>query len=214
MIPLQQIEVASPCHESWSEMDGEGAVRHCGKCARNVYNLSEMTTAQAQALVAANEGKLCVRFYRRSDGTMMTKDCPVGVRVARRRYVTALSWAASLAVASIVGTTRPAHADNPPAAKAFLGEMAAPIHAAAKTTAPVKIVKIKPAGSVKTKPPVVKPVSPLATMGRIAAPPPPKPTTLTPLMGKVAFPAPPKPPAPAPMAIMGDIAAPPPPAKK
>jgi hypothetical protein len=28
---------------------------------------------------------MCVRFYRRSDGTMLTQDCPVGVRAARRK---------------------------------------------------------------------------------------------------------------------------------
>jgi hypothetical protein len=34
-----------------------------------------MTRAEAEALVAEKEGRLCVRFYRRPDGTMLTRNC-------------------------------------------------------------------------------------------------------------------------------------------
>ncbi|WP_125205832.1 hypothetical protein [Capsulimonas corticalis] len=65
MIPLNQIQVSSPCRESWSEMAGDESVRFCNRCRSNVYNLSAMTADEAQALVAEREGKLCVRFYQR-----------------------------------------------------------------------------------------------------------------------------------------------------
>ena len=104
MIPLSQIEIAKPCHESWDNMAGDGAVRFCSQCSRNVYNLSDMTAEQAQALVTKTEGQLCVRFYRRKDGTMMTSDCPVGVRIARQRVAAVRSWAASFAIAALTGT--------------------------------------------------------------------------------------------------------------
>jgi hypothetical protein len=81
---LDEIRVASPCRASWERMKGKGRVRHCGQCDKNVYNLSGMTRAEAEALVRRMEGRLCVRFYRRSDGTMMTEDCPVGLAALRR----------------------------------------------------------------------------------------------------------------------------------
>ncbi len=82
---LDQIRVASPCTADWDRMEGDLKVRFCGQCSKNVYNLSGMTREEAEALVAQTEGKVCVRFYRRFDGTMLTADCPVGLRKLRFR---------------------------------------------------------------------------------------------------------------------------------
>jgi hypothetical protein len=62
-------------------MAGNERVRFCGQCQRHVYNLSEMARTEAEALVAEKEGRLCVRFYRRPDGTMLTRNCqaPAGL---------------------------------------------------------------------------------------------------------------------------------------
>ena len=79
-IPLNLIRVASPCNVAWDEMSGDDQSRFCGRCAQFVYNLSEMTREEAEALILETEGKICVRFYRRADGTMLTKDCAVGAR--------------------------------------------------------------------------------------------------------------------------------------
>jgi hypothetical protein len=84
-IPLDQVSVASPCKVSWDTMVGDDRIRYCDQCAQRVYNLSEMTAAEAQSFVAQPSDRTCVRFYRRFDGTMMTKDCPVGLRAVRRR---------------------------------------------------------------------------------------------------------------------------------
>jgi hypothetical protein len=81
---LDEIHVASPCRASWERMRGNDHVRHCAQCDKNVYNLSGMTRAEAEALVRRTEGELCVRFYRRSDGTTLTQDCPVGLAALRR----------------------------------------------------------------------------------------------------------------------------------
>jgi hypothetical protein len=66
-------------------MIGDERVRFCGQCSLNVYNLSSMIRADAEALIARTEGRLCVRFYRRRDGSIITKDCPVGLQAIRRR---------------------------------------------------------------------------------------------------------------------------------
>ncbi len=82
---LDHVRVAAPCTSDWDQMIGSERVRFCGQCSLNVYNLSSMTRSDAEALIARTEGRLCVRFYRRSDGSIITKDCPVGLRAIRRR---------------------------------------------------------------------------------------------------------------------------------
>lgn len=83
--PLKDLRVASPCHADWNEMDGDERVRFCRLCRLNVYNISEMNSADAEALIREKEGRLCVRFYRRRDGTVLTRNCPVGLRAIKRR---------------------------------------------------------------------------------------------------------------------------------
>ena len=77
-IALDEIRIASPCSASWEDMTGDDKVRFCGSCRQNVYNLSAMTRADAQSFVDASEGRHCLRFYRRADGTMLTRDCSCG----------------------------------------------------------------------------------------------------------------------------------------
>ena len=66
-------------------MIGGERVRFCGQCQLNVYNLSAMSKHDAESLIARTEGRLCVRFYRRKDGSIITQDCPVGLRALKRR---------------------------------------------------------------------------------------------------------------------------------
>jgi len=84
-IPLDDITIAAPCHAAWDKMRGSDTVRFCQSCEKNVYNLSLMTRAEAEALIQEKEGGLCIRFARRADGTVITDNCPVGLRGARRR---------------------------------------------------------------------------------------------------------------------------------
>jgi hypothetical protein len=87
---LDELRIASPCDADWDEMrpvtasDGARA-RFCGSCEKNVYDLSAMTRADAMALIERHEGRCCVRFYQRADGTVLTEDCPVGVRALLKR---------------------------------------------------------------------------------------------------------------------------------
>lgn len=76
--PLNNLKIASPCSQDWEGMMGDNRKRYCGECKLNVYNLSGMTRAEAENLVMNAEGRLCVRFYQRADGTVLTQDCPVG----------------------------------------------------------------------------------------------------------------------------------------
>jgi hypothetical protein len=69
-------------------MTGDDSVRFCWHCNKNVYRLSNITTEQVEALLT-QPGPPCVRFDQRSDGTVMTADCPVGARRVRSRRLVA-----------------------------------------------------------------------------------------------------------------------------
>jgi hypothetical protein len=82
---LDRLRIATPCPISWEQMTGDHRVRFCGHCQLNVYNISELSRTKAEKLIASTEGRLCARLYRRDDGTILTKDCPVGLRALRMR---------------------------------------------------------------------------------------------------------------------------------
>jgi len=82
---IDNIRVASPCPADWEQMKGDDRVRHCDACNLNVYNLSAFTEAEIRALLANRKGRLCGRIYQRSDGTVLTQNCPVGLRAVTRR---------------------------------------------------------------------------------------------------------------------------------
>ena len=102
---LNHLRVASPCSADWDSMAGDARVRFCGQCNLHVYNISEMSKADALALVAKTDGRLCARFYRRPDGTVLTKDCPVGLRAVRARAARAAGVVFGAIVSLLSGTT-------------------------------------------------------------------------------------------------------------
>lgn len=98
---LRKVRVASPCKASWDDMKGDEFVRFCGKCEKNVYDLSALTADQAEALLAERGESRCVRFYRRNDGTILTSDCPVGVRKRFWRRAAASAVATGIAAVGL-----------------------------------------------------------------------------------------------------------------
>ncbi len=83
---LSGYQIASPCPVSWESMSGTECVRHCSHCNQTVYNLSSLTADEALALIQEKEGTLCVKLYRRRDGTVLTADCPKGIRHRFRHF--------------------------------------------------------------------------------------------------------------------------------
>ena len=82
--PVDHIEIPTPCSVPWDSMYGDQRIRHCGSCRKNVYNVAELTRAQAMALITSRE-RVCLRIYRRPDGTVVTNDCWSRLRAARRQ---------------------------------------------------------------------------------------------------------------------------------
>ena len=165
--PLNNVHIASPCAADWNEMYGDERKRFCGDCKLNVYNLSGMTKTEAEALIMNAEGRLCVRFYRRADGSVITNDCPVGWARLKHRTRIFATAVASLLVALFTGllfvslfskksatigdlkipfaTPQPtperlmgAIAMPPPNSKSTMGEMALPPIQGNVATPPVK----------------------------------------------------------------------------
>jgi hypothetical protein len=104
----QNIRIASPCSADWNRMAGDERVRYCPECKLDVYNFSEMSDAEIGSIVSHREGRLCARFYQRSDGTMLTRNCPVALRAVVRR----VSGFASAALAAMI-SVGPAFAKAP-----------------------------------------------------------------------------------------------------
>jgi cytochrome c-type biogenesis protein CcmE len=100
---LRSPPIALPCDVPWDKMQGDERVRFCGQCSKNVYNLSAMTRNEAAELID-REVAPCVRYFQRPDGTVLTTDCPVGVRRRRRRRISS-SAAAALIAACAAGAT-------------------------------------------------------------------------------------------------------------
>jgi hypothetical protein len=103
---LENIRVATPCRADWNQMTGDERTRHCGDCKKNIYNLSNMTRDEAEALIVEKEGKLCARYYQRHDGTILLKDCSIGIGVARKRRIIAVGAMALLGGAALFAYKR------------------------------------------------------------------------------------------------------------
>ena len=182
---LENIRIATPCSADWDDMVGDARVRFCGKCEKNVYNLSAMTREAGEALVREKEGRLCVRLYKRQDGTVITNDCPVGMERARFR---ARVWRKVSGAAAAAGLVLGIFGGRARADLAVDGKKQ-PCPNKPPVTQHVQVM----GGAVAPNPPPEK------LMGKIAMPPstPKKPEKAQPIQGE---------PAPAPAPMMGDVA--------
>jgi hypothetical protein len=134
---LDDVTIAAPCKASWEQMVGDDHVRFCGQCDKNVYNLSSLPREEAEALLVAREGKMCVRLFKRDDGTVLTSDCPVGVKTRRRRRATLAAVGGGLmAAAAALGMEGSGRRATMGAMPLTMGSVAVPV-ATASVTVPV-----------------------------------------------------------------------------
>lgn len=104
---LNSLRIAAPCSVDWNSMTGDERKRFCGLCKKNVYNISEMSRKDAAEFIRESEGEAtCIRFYRRKDGTVITDNCPLGLRKLRDR-----SRAVIVACASFLAWLTPQNAN-------------------------------------------------------------------------------------------------------
>lgn len=98
---LDNVRIAAPCPAKWEDMVGDERVRFCGQCTKNVYNVINLTKQEAEDLIRDKNGDVCMRLYQRKDGTILTADCPTGVKKRRRRR--AFAGAMLSAAAGVLG---------------------------------------------------------------------------------------------------------------
>jgi len=87
-------------------MAGDDRVRHCAACDLDVFNVEDMSREEALALIRRKiddpGARICARLRVRRDGTVVTRDCPVGL--ARVRKHAAAVWSRVGAAAMLVLT--------------------------------------------------------------------------------------------------------------
>ena len=95
---LASTKIASPCNANWEDMAGDDKMRFCSQCKHHVHNLSAMTRDEAEEWIQSTSGsqeRQCIRLFRRSDGTVLTADCPVGIRRWRLALLRSVAAACS-----------------------------------------------------------------------------------------------------------------------
>jgi hypothetical protein len=161
---IDSLQIATPCDMDWEDMRGDDQKRHCDACNMNVYNFAGMTRPEIRTLLNEAEGRVCSRMFRRADGTVLTRDCPVGLAEKAWRHARngTLAMAASVltVVAFVIGAlaflSRPTCTVVEPATSVIqlrdklvepepmiMGEMAMP--------EPVEMGKIAPSEYVEIK---------------------------------------------------------------
>jgi|SRR5581483_2922244 len=123
---LENVKIARPCGADWEKMTGDDRVRFCNLCQLNVYNLSGMKREEAEALLAAKSGKMCVRLYKRADGTVITEDCPIGLAAVKRRVATVAASALALLATGCGWFARSAAAPSEPVVEPVVTKPAPP----------------------------------------------------------------------------------------
>jgi len=114
---LSSLKIAAPCNADWDTMVGTERERFCSSCELNVYNISSMGSLEAERFLAERAGsKVCVQFFRRKDGTILSDNCPKGLRAMRDRSKQILRIASSF-VALVVSNFAAALANEPAKAK-------------------------------------------------------------------------------------------------
>jgi hypothetical protein len=102
-----QVQIDSPCHESWEAMDGDEERRFCGVCQKHVHNLSAMRHDEAKELLKQSAGDhLCVRYSAETDGTLRFRDLVPRGQLTRKLLRTAFA-------ASMLAACTP-HGDDAP----------------------------------------------------------------------------------------------------
>ncbi len=85
-LDLNKISLAYPCPVRWEDMRGGERVRNCDSCSLQVFNTAELTEREVVDLISSrSDSRLCIRLHKRSDGTLITKNCPIGFRASVRR---------------------------------------------------------------------------------------------------------------------------------
>lgn len=153
---MRNTQIAAPCSVKWDDMTGDDVARMCAQCNLHVVNTFMLTDEEVlAALQRIHQGeRICMRVYRRADGTFMTRNCPVGIQRIRERIHKAATWlAAGLSMLVSMATSVAANAapSQSTAAAGTSGINAAEGAKTAKKKKPLWQSKVTAAGCNETK---------------------------------------------------------------
>lgn len=111
---MKRAYVAAPCPVKWEDMKGDEKRRVCAQCDCYVLKATQMTDEEvAEAITRAASGqRVCMQFYKRADGTILTKNCSVGVAAMRERAGRFVRWVASAVAVLLSSALGAARADD------------------------------------------------------------------------------------------------------
>lgn len=106
---VQRTFIQAPCPMRWDDLDASEAgnfqtrspdaacdtKRFCHECKLNVYNISNMTEAEAAALLRQKDKRTCIFISVAPDGTIITDNCPRVLRRVRNKVAfcaAVLTW--------------------------------------------------------------------------------------------------------------------------
>jgi hypothetical protein len=114
--PLDSIKITSPCTADWDSMAGNDVVRFCHHCKLHVHDLSLMTREEALTLVRNSDGRLCLRYVWRPDGTIQTAPPFQKLHLIKRRAtrLVAGAFGATLALCAASSAQTPSQAGGAP----------------------------------------------------------------------------------------------------
>lgn len=105
-----EIKIPKPCDEPWENMSGCGAERHCARCAKSVYDLSEMTEDEVERLMTHRPPNLCVSYLTDDQGLIQLK----------RKSKTGVVVGLALSVAACSNPFTRTGGEPPPAARTIM----------------------------------------------------------------------------------------------
>lgn len=95
--PLPILSITTPCTVPWNVMHGDDRVRYCGQCRRQVFDLTNLTSAEVADLLGDGGSLPCVAFYSRADGRVVTADCSLSIRERTWKWLRRrAAWAAAV----------------------------------------------------------------------------------------------------------------------
>lgn len=104
---LPMLKIASPCHMSWDDLTpvaGEANRRSCEECGLHVHNFGAMTPDEIERVMTSSNGRVCASAYVRTDGTVILRDCPVGLRAVRQKVLRGVARVAAVVAFAATGT--------------------------------------------------------------------------------------------------------------
>ncbi len=167
---LEQVEIKSPCHESWELMHGNQEKRHCAQCVHTVTNLSALTKSQAEKILKRRGSeRMCVRYEMLGNGAIKFKDSVSVISVLKGLgvfLVTIYTFLGLTSGAIAENSVEPANTAPTQEAPELMGEIADPSPSPSPTPTREIIGDMAVQKPEEVVPAQVTPIK----MGKIAAP--------------------------------------------